>query len=770
MSVGIVLLFFSILIGCVHDNVSQDDFDHVLVAQKLSEILLGDGGFTSERGHAYHIGGKSPVQVDAALDISNAKIVRVSDQKRDGNGSYMRLAGKDDSNGDDFLPESPNRDDDDDDDVDYTEIGRWITSDAAPNYFKVKWDLNKMIKLGIPIDKIEVFVFKLRIYIEQENGQKSYFIWRSEVSPLNGKFYLENKLNETDSYDFHMYVKFIDNTIPKASNPSQRKFIDADKVMCDPNDDYDRLLWYIGALNDNTIHIPGSGIIGNYGYDVRKGGLEFNPDALVGSAWLDLYPITKAHPDAIEAKDYSEQDQIYDMVSRDYMESYSWEMAESDSFDITPITGFIFGGATGAASASAKNSKKQALDKNGTPMFKRNDYYTLQSYDFDGQRTLANYQGKQQYEPVTTSTFSNPQLEMIKALAQAVNSLCNSCFALCSENSDTTSSSAVKIVGNSVVAKVTRYTYLTNELLTSNFRSYDKLKGFLIKDFYNDVNNIGVRMTPEMLFDKYGTHVLFRVNMGGKMVLNYKGQSYHQSSNNSLLDNFKEQVTTGGGGHTNSNNADIVANALDVKSWGGNATATTVTTLQAFNSIKSKWESTLSKKNMVFVNSKEFTKDACGIWNFADNPKRQQEIYEAFRRYVFDYSVDTVAMVNSTPKYLMDLVVFKVDKDDKDSSYYHLSGLVDEFLMKKDDSGKPVFKSDLFSGSYAYDKNGDISDDITFTRVFTTDSSNKVLSFGNNVYGFALYTPEPSLSLSGIAVTKSDDSSFQKHADDLKEK
>ncbi|HAL18190.1 MAG TPA: hypothetical protein DCO86_00980 [Spirochaetaceae bacterium] len=76
----------------------------------------------------------------------------------------------------------------------------------------------------------------------------------------------------------------------------------------------------------------------------------------------------------------------------------------------------------------------------------------------------------------------------------------------------------------------------------------------------------------------------------------------------------------------------------------------------------------------------------------------------------------------------------------------------------------------MFSGSYAYDKNGDISDDITFTRVFTTDSSNKVLSFGNNVYGFALYTPEPSLSLSGIAVTKSDDSSFQKHADDLKEK
>ena len=588
----------------------------------------------------------------------------------------------------------------------------------------MKWKgfYDQLVSFGLE-EQIECFVFKYAVYVAKEgvtNPQKEsdyYQIpWRTEVVPSAKEFMTDFKLVKNRVYHFYIYARFKDHVGPNKYVPEEKRFCTLEKSdHFDPDNEYDKQLWYLGAKSATTLDFVGSGILGNYGYDMRKGGTDFNPSGLVNAGIIDMNLIFADAADAIESVPSPDTTVDHHEVTSSNIVEHAKKTAESTKWDLSWLT-------SGKGGDLGVNYLGDAISSIGA---------------------TKGADGKVKNNSKAEGTAN--------ALTAILNSAVTSALGFFAGNSESSTSKSTKSIGKRVIGdmKITRIE--TREMINSKYWEVGKIKKFMNKYFLQDINDAS--MSPEAIFDKYGTHVPFEIYLGGKMIVQYSTDE----SNSSTIEDIKAAGKAFFEGDTSTTNN--VTTYLDTKSkldvhvWGGSGANSLVNKLSDYYKVSQSWLDSVKKKsNLVFVDAPGLLEGTgagvmAPIWIYADEPSRQNELKLAFGRYVLESAYDVASMLYEQPRYLQDVIFFKLDS--LPNSLSNATNRFNELLCEGE------WKNDVFSKSVYKEGTGtELSDSFAFCKTFAY--AGKPISFGKGVYGTSVYTFDKNLALRGIAVTSVD--------------
>ncbi|HAL18054.1 MAG TPA: hypothetical protein DCO86_00250 [Spirochaetaceae bacterium] len=583
--------------------------------------------------------------------------------------------------------------------------------DGKKSRVEMKWDYKKMSADGI-IDNIESFVFKYLVPVTV-NGNSSRMPWTTEISPSTGKFITDcGKMDQNTAYNIRFYVRYKDHVGPDSSKAEDRLFIDttSDRTLLDPNDEFDKSLWYLTSFNTTTLNSVGSNILGFYGYDMRKGGSEFNPDGLVSGAFLDMNLLMASNPNAVRVVMLDTTEVFHDEVTKENISEYISSARTSSKWDMSFLStkdntwGFMTDGISKIGAKKGDDGKE-----------KKND---------------------------TTMDFAN-------GLSCLINSTVSSLLGLIAGSDQYSSASKTKKFDKSIAGRFSYVRQVRREYIDPQYWSVEAMKPFMNKYFLKDLNND--KISPEEIFNRYGTHVILDLIMGGKMIVDYssyEASSYYPSD----FSNAAEELMSGSSSSYSSVSNFLNSNSdLKVHVWGGVGATAVVNTLLEYAKAVNNWSKTVynpknASSNIVFIDAPDLLRkqgSLTGAWNFASegNVERRNEIMLAYSRYLMESSYEVSSMINGLDRYLSD-IVFESFGSDRDSSYW----ATNKFNEKLYDSGR-------------------FDDDFAFIKSFEGSNGNPA-KFGKGIYGAGVYTYDEDKALKGVMVTDSNsgDNSFGAHA------
>ncbi len=635
---------------------------------------------------------------------------------------------------------------------------------------------------GSAKDVVESIEFRYRIPFDNGNIVK----WKTIASPSVGKVFTDYKLPRNTTYIVEIYARRFDGKEPHSLLDCD--FVDKrkkDVTMLDLSDEDDRKLWWIGTIAAKTLSDGGSQILGNYGYDYRKAGSQFNPDAMVPQGWMDMIAFWNAHKEnggAVKTREvilnYSEEK----FYTQDYVQTYDESSSSSSEYNLS----WLYGGNDGGK-AFSKNIEKA--------------FTTTEPVDAKAKDKLTSYivDGDKKYNVMTPaqpkSVTNNVGAQAAQAAVMLAESALTSIVKLMNWGSSSADSGSIKSMGSSVAGTIVDTQYFNEEWIDPEYCTQDSQEEFLadiwdylIGSFKEDVNDKS--FPPDKLFDKYGTHMPMFLRLGGRFVASFKYSSSQGDTATEVKNSVHKAMGVPGDSKTTNDN-DTAAGAdlqLQIHSWGGTGTNTLATNFGTLRKIRDDWKSSLSKNRVVVdfpglfgpVSENKYDYNDLtmnkysGIWNFAQDADRRQELYDAFIDYTVESSFEDVNYLYSRAKYLQDIILIKPDFTNKaipsTISYAVVSGQVNDRLYGGTDK---VWSEDPFTGPYLYKENGDLDDYITATRVLKDVANNgEPIDIGGGVYAFAVYGFDAGKSLKGFAITESasNDSSFGTHAKLLVEK
>lgn len=175
------------------------------------------------------------------------------------------------------------------------------------------------------------------------------------------------------------------------------------------------------------------------------------------------------------------------------------------------------------------------------------------------------------------------------------------------------------------------------EYLTASQKKPDIIKQHLTPEFKSAVND--TTFSAENLFKKYGTHVMFETDIGGRFVVNYTytNTEGEDASNFSLgvEANFEGIVNAGASSNTGfGQNSKMSSTNTKISGYtrGGNGAAFS-NMEEAIQSMKD-WTTSLddeTKWSLIDSPSTIAEQDECtGIWLFADSEERRNEIHDKY--------------------------------------------------------------------------------------------------------------------------------------------
>lgn len=180
-----------------------------------------------------------------------------------------------------------------------------------------------------------------------------------------------------------------------------------------------------------------------------------------------------------------------------------------------------------------------------------------------------------------------------------------------------------------------------------------QIKKLLSKDFKEDIK----RLSPEKLFDKYGTHLIARYALGGRLELNYNFNNVDKMSESDITiaakasyGNTSGEVDT----HTKQVSKKLVSNSkLIFKGIGGDGI--TGNSVEQLNDQYAEWVKSLdSKPEICYVY--DFKNSMVPIWELVDDEDIAKALSDEFDSYVadaesmisnlnFDHSKDSVSFI-----------------------------------------------------------------------------------------------------------------------------
>ncbi|MBS1677739.1 MAG: hypothetical protein JST08_10180 [Actinobacteria bacterium] len=164
------------------------------------------------------------------------------------------------------------------------------------------------------------------------------------------------------------------------------------------------------------------------------------------------------------------------------------------------------------------------------------------------------------------------------------------------------------------------------------------LMPYLTPDFQHDIND--PRVSPETLFNTYGTHLLYNVGFGGRLSMNYRYNNVAQESASSMSIAAQAAYGTisGSASYAEQQKATkLTSNSeIAIKSSGG-TNSINVTSIDAARASFANWEGSINPddpRSLAFVGgpSPNAALDtwAWPIWEFAADPARRQAIKDRF--------------------------------------------------------------------------------------------------------------------------------------------
>ncbi len=147
--------------------------------------------------------------------------------------------------------------------------------------------------------------------------------------------------------------------------------------------------------------------------------------------------------------------------------------------------------------------------------------------------------------------------------------------------------------------------------------------------------------TPEEFFENYGTHVVTRVYLGGRMELNYKLSSTSASVKTEDLLDISGKINANLGAVKGSAEAQYCSNDIKTAKSSGMKMETTasvyggkapfISSVESFNEKHAEWRDSINSKNLTFIG----TDDAglVPVWLLLDREKygeRRQQFMEAY--------------------------------------------------------------------------------------------------------------------------------------------
>ncbi|HAL18052.1 MAG TPA: hypothetical protein DCO86_00240 [Spirochaetaceae bacterium] len=199
-----------------------------------------------------------------------------------------------------------------------------------------------------------------------------------------------------------------------------------------------------------------------------------------------------------------------------------------------------------------------------------------------------------------------------------------------------------------IKAKVVR----KKEWVLSQYATPDVLKDFLTPQFEKDINNPNV--SPESIFEIYGTHVLLNTYVGARMDVNYsgtfkdnaEGATAEKASKELWVALSKQEYSSA----TSSSSCKESETRLLLEAVGGPPIETNVTYTSAGISSKFvSWAQEVDDSNSVFIDSPDCIENedwSTGIWLYAEDPERQSEICNAYYKKLYGNYADVISMSN----------------------------------------------------------------------------------------------------------------------------
>lgn len=165
----------------------------------------------------------------------------------------------------------------------------------------------------------------------------------------------------------------------------------------------------------------------------------------------------------------------------------------------------------------------------------------------------------------------------------------------------------------------------------------NQLKSNLKTEFLNDLNSL----TPSQLINKYGTHVLIKFDIGGKLRLNFQGRTVHQQRKEiaqyEVSQGAKDIFNLGSGGSNSTTNSNKVSNyTLAYKTHGGNPAfglIGSITLGQPTTQISlTSWQNSININNAVLVDI--YQNGLIPIQDLIDDPIKKEEIRGFIEQYL----------------------------------------------------------------------------------------------------------------------------------------
>jgi hypothetical protein len=188
----------------------------------------------------------------------------------------------------------------------------------------------------------------------------------------------------------------------------------------------------------------------------------------------------------------------------------------------------------------------------------------------------------------------------------------------------------------------------------------EQIKELLSEGFKADLT----KLTPKEIFDKYGTHLITRYSLGGRLDLNYKFTNVNNRSESDISVAAKASYAGSKGTvdvHTKELVDELVSNSkLVFRGIGGNGI--TGTSVDQLNSQYAEWVKTLDDKpDICYVN--DFKNSMVPIWELVDDANISQALKDEFDSYVAGAN----SMINGydfvyvpappTKQYIVDIIV-----------------------------------------------------------------------------------------------------------------
>lgn len=183
--------------------------------------------------------------------------------------------------------------------------------------------------------------------------------------------------------------------------------------------------------------------------------------------------------------------------------------------------------------------------------------------------------------------------------------------------------------------------------------SNSQIKKLLSEDFKNDLKDL----TPKDIFDKYGTHLIARYALGGRLELNYNFNNVDNMSESDISVAAKASygnVSAEADASTKQLSKQLVGNSkLIFKGIGGNGI--TGSTVEQLNDQYAEWVKSLEgKPDICYVY--DFKNSMVPIWELVDDADIAKALSDEFSTYVsdansmitgfdFDHSMDNVSFI-----------------------------------------------------------------------------------------------------------------------------